>query len=124
MVRITNYIERKTEEGKKFFVLEIEGKPTLKTSKTTGNHYLSVRKTTLPTTFGEETAKSLVGTTLQGSIIKVDVEAFEMINTETGEINTLTYKYVYSPEEDDSDTDFESTPKAMKELVEEGVMSL
>lgn len=115
MVKVVNYLERTTEDGKKFYVLEIEGKPEMKESKTTGNFYVSVRKCTIPATFGVETCKSMIGQNLSGSIVKVAVEPYEYANPETGEITVLSNKYVYSPEDD--------TPEAIRELIEEGVVS-
>jgi hypothetical protein len=121
MVKITNYFERTTEDGKKFYVLEIEGKPEMKASKTTGNFYVSVRKTTIPATFGVETCKSMVGQNLSGSITKVAVEPYEFANSETGEITTLSHRFVYSPEDDEAEN---ATPLAIRELLEEGVVTI
>lgn len=117
MVKVVNYLERTTEEGKKFFVLEIEGKPELKASKTSGNFYVSVRKTTIPATFGEETCKSMVGQNLPGSIVKVEVEPYEVVNTDSGEVTTQNHRFVYSPVESNDE------PQAIRELVEEGVIA-
>ncbi|MFN6329154.1 MAG: hypothetical protein ACK5UE_06270 [Chitinophagales bacterium] len=117
MVKVVNYLERTTEEGKKFFVLEIEGKPELKASKTSGNFYVSVRKTTIPATFGEETCKSMVGQNLPGSIVKVEVEPYEVVNTDSGEVTTQNHRFVYSPVE------MNDEPQAIRELVEEGVIA-
>jgi hypothetical protein len=116
MVKISNYFERTTEDGKKFYVLEIEGKPEMKASKTTGNFYVSVRKCTIPATFGAETCKSMIGQNLPGSIVKVETDPYEFANIETGEITTLNHRFVYSPNDD--------TPEAIRELVEEGIVTL
>ncbi len=86
MVKVVNYLERTTEDGKKFYVLEIEGKPEMKESKTTGNFYVSVRKCTIPATFGVETCKSMIGQNLSGSIVKVAVEPYEYAQPRIKEI--------------------------------------
>ncbi|MBL7789854.1 MAG: hypothetical protein JNL75_08525 [Chitinophagales bacterium] len=117
MVKISNYFERQTEDGKKFYVLEISGKAELKASKTSGNFYVSVRKTTIPATFGEETCKSMVGQNLPGSIVKVEVEPYEVVNTDSGEVTTQNQRFVYSPVE------MNDEPQAIRELVEEGVIA-
>lgn len=119
MVKIVNYVERKTDDGKKFFILLLEGKPEMKKSQTTGNFYISVKKATIPATFGEETCKSMIGQEIAGSIVKIEVEPYEYANPETGEVSVLTSKYVYCPVEDNAEN-----PESFRELVAEGIVSI
>ena len=99
MVRISNYLERKAEDGTTFFVLELQGSLEMIMSQNTGNYYATAKKTTMTTTFDEETCKALVGTKLPGTISKVESEPYEYTVKQTGEVILLSHNYVYNPEE-------------------------
>ena len=98
MVRIVNYLKRQTEE-KDFFVLEVQGGIEMVLSQSTQKYYATAKKAYVSSTFDEVTCKSLVGTEMPGSIVKVDCEPYEYTNRETGEIFTLSHNYQYTPEE-------------------------
>ena len=98
MVTIINYKERQTEDGKSFFVLEAQGGIEMIQSKVTGNFYATAKKAFIPATFDEVTCKALVGTQMQGEIIKEECEPYEYINKETAEIIILSHRYVYVQE--------------------------
>lgn len=98
MVTIINFKERKTDVGKVFFVLEVQGGVEMIQSKVTGNFYATIKKAFIPATFDEATCKALVGTQMQGEIIKEECSAYEYINKETGEVIMLTHRYVYAQE--------------------------
>lgn len=95
MVTIINFKERQTEDGKSFFVLEAQGGIEMIQSKVTGNYYATAKKAFIPATFDEITCKALVGTQMQGEIIREDCEPYEYINKETGEVVMLSHRYVY-----------------------------
>lgn len=99
MVTITNFKQVETKEGKVFCVIELIGNAKLVQSETTGKFYLSAYKTKVPTSFPPEVCQMLLGQKLPGTIEKVPCETYEYANPETGEILTLDYTYVYSPEE-------------------------
>lgn len=99
MVRIVNYKKRQTEDGKEFFVLEITGGIEMVMSNSTGQFYATAKKAYLASTFDEETCKALVGSEMQGSIIKAECDPYEYTIRDTGEVITLSYRYVYLPEE-------------------------
>ncbi len=99
MVTIINFKERQTEEGRIFFVLEAQGGIEMIQSKTTGKFYVTAKKAFIPATFDEATCKALIGTQMSGEIIKEDCESFEYINKETGEVASLSHRYIYVSEE-------------------------
>ena len=99
MVSIVNYKKHQTEDGRDFLVLVVQGGIELVRSQQTQRFYATVRKTTIPTTFDEETCLSLIGTELPGSIQKVDSEPYEYTVKETGEVLTLNHKWEYNPED-------------------------
>jgi hypothetical protein len=99
MVRIVNYKKRQVEEGKEFFALEITGGIEMVMSNATGQFYATAKKAYIASTFDEETCKALVGSEMQGSIIKAECEPYEYTIRDTGEVITLGYRYVYLPEQ-------------------------
>ena len=53
----------------------------------------------MPTTFDEETCKTLIGQELSGSIQKVECEEYQHEIPETGEIITLSHHWEYVAQE-------------------------
>ena len=102
MVTIINFKERETEDGKSFFVLEAQGGIEMVQSKATGKFYATARKTSIATTFDEMTCKALIGTQMQGEIIKEQCEPYELTVKETGEIITLNHRFVYTQQASES----------------------
>ncbi|SRR5690606_13703006 len=100
MVRIINY-KRRLAEDKEFFVLEVQGGIEMVLSKTTGMYYATSKKATITSTFDEETCKSLIGSEFPGSVIKEQCEPYEYTIQDTGEIISLSHRYVYRAEEFD-----------------------
>lgn len=98
MVRIVNYQKRQTEEGKPFFVLEIQSGIEMVLSTKTGQYYATAKRANISSTFDEETCKALLGTDMPGTIAKMDSEPYEYTIKESGEIIMLTHRYVYQPE--------------------------
>ncbi len=98
MVRIVNYQKRETEEGKEFFVLEVQGGIEMVKSQQTKKFYVTARKTSIPSTFDELTCKSLVGSELPGKVVKVSCEPYDYTIKETGETITLSHRYEYVEE--------------------------
>ncbi|MFK7031926.1 hypothetical protein [Flavobacterium oreochromis] len=98
MVRIVNYQKRTTEEGKEFFVLQVQSGITMVKSASTGKFYATANKATLSSTFDEETCKALIGTELAGNVAKVACDPYEYAIKETGEIITLSHRFEYVDE--------------------------
>lgn len=99
MVRIVNYQKRETEEGKEFFVLELQGGIEMVKSQGTNKFYVTARKATISSTFDELTCKALLGTELPGKVDKVDCEPYEYTIKDSGEVITLTHRYEYVEED-------------------------
>jgi hypothetical protein len=99
MVRIINYKKRETEDGKEFFVLELQGGIEMVKSKETSKFYITARKASISTTFDELTCQALIGTELPGKVEKVECEAYDYTIKDTGEVITLTHRFEYVEEE-------------------------
>ncbi|TXD47771.1 hypothetical protein [Polaribacter sp. IC073] len=99
MVRIIGYKERNKEDGTAFFVLELQGGIEMVKSKETGNFYATAKKAYIPSTFTEEVCSALIGTEMDGRIIKETCEDFTYTIKETGEEVTLNHRWVYTTDE-------------------------
>ncbi|GHV17340.1 hypothetical protein FACS1894179_08990 [Bacteroidia bacterium] len=99
MVTITNYKEVQTADGRQFVSIELQSEPKLVQSSTTGNFYLTVNKTRVTTALSVDVCKTLVGQQLPGTVEKIQVEPYESINKETGEVKVLHHVFVYTPDE-------------------------
>lgn len=99
MVTIIGYSLHENKEGKEFVSLTVQGDIEIRQSALTGNNYISAPKCKMSCTFDEATAESLIGKQMPGSIKKVECEAFEVENKETGEVKTLTERYEYVAEQ-------------------------
>lgn len=99
MVTIINYKKREKEDGTTFYVLEVQGGIEMVMSQTTGQFYATSKKASIPSTFDELTCKALIGTQMQGSIIKQKCEAYEYTVKDTGEVIILHHRFVYSAQE-------------------------
>ncbi len=97
MVRIINYNERKSDDGKVFFTLDIQGGIEMVQSVNTGKFYATAHKSSITTTFDEATCKALVGTELPGTVTKQECEPYEYTIKDTGEVITLTHRYEFVP---------------------------
>ena len=98
MVRIVNYQQRQTENGKVFFVLEIQGGIEMIKSQETGKFYVTARKALMPSTFDEQTCKALIGSEIPGAVEKVTCAPYEYVIKDTGEVITLTHRFEYVEE--------------------------
>ena len=99
MVRIIDYKKRETEDGKEFFVLELQGGIEMVKSKETGKFYVTARKGSISSTFDELTCQALIGTELPGKVDKVPCAPYEYVIKDTGEVITLTHRFEYVEEE-------------------------
>jgi len=98
MVTVIDYAVRKCTDGREFIALILQGGLSLIQSKKTGNYYGTVKKTSIPSTFDEQTAKSFIGEKLPGSVQRMSCETYEWTNKETGEVMELSHRWVYVPE--------------------------
>ena len=95
MVTISNYRVNVNSEGKSFCSLILQGDVELVKSKTTNRFYATARKTSITSTFDENTCRQLIGKTIKGSIVKVDCDEYDYIIPESGEVIRLNYNYCY-----------------------------
>ncbi|RLJ31520.1 hypothetical protein CLU97_0944 [Chryseobacterium sp. 7] len=99
MVTIINYKQRQKEDGSTFYVLEVQGGIEMVMSQTTNQFYATSKKASISSTFDELTCQALIGTQMQGSIIKQECEPYEYTVKDTGEVIVLHHRFVYSPHE-------------------------
>ena len=94
MVTISDYRVNVNSEGKSFCSLILQGELELVKSKTS-RFYATARKTSITSTFDENTCRQLIGKTIKGSIVKVDCDEYDYIIPESGEVIRLSYNYSY-----------------------------
>jgi hypothetical protein len=100
MVKVIGYKQREREDGTSFFVLEIDGGLDIIRSSSSGQFYATSKKTTIPSTFSEVQCEALIGTEINGSIVKKECVPYKYVVKETGEEIMLHHRWVYSPDED------------------------
>jgi hypothetical protein len=98
MVKIVGVETRTTKAGKEFQVMVLQGDIEVAISKDTGKPYLTARKTSIPCTFDESIAKTLVGQQLPGGIERIEVKPYEFVVPSTGKKIKLSHSYQYSKE--------------------------
>lgn len=114
MVTIIDYKERQREDGTSFYVLEIQGGIDLVMSKTTGQYYVTAKRAFIPTTFNELICSTLIGTKIHGSIAKQECDSYEFVVKETGEMITLSHRWVYTPEDEEKAINKEANDNLVK----------
>lgn len=97
MVTVVGYKSRINKEKDEFIVLELVGSLELVQSQNTGRFYATVRRCSIPSTFDEEMAKLMVGSKIEGEIVRVPCDSYEYTVKRTGEQITLAYTYAYQP---------------------------
>jgi len=98
MVQVIDYAMRQSKDGRDFNVLILQGGLSMVQSKKTGNFYATVKKCSIPATFDAETAKTMIGERITGSVQKKACEPYSFVVKETGEVMQLDYRWVYLPE--------------------------
>ena len=98
MITVINYKQRKTEEGTNFYVLEVQSGIEVVKSLMSSKYYATAKRCFIPSTFDERTCKSLIGTEIEGKIVKEECEPYKYVIKETGEVIELNHRYVYQQE--------------------------
>lgn len=98
MVTIIGAEKRMSAKGNEFNVIVLQGDIEIVVSKETGKPYLTARKTSIPCTFDESIAKTLIGQQLPGAIERVEVKPYEFVVPSTGKKMKLSHSYQYSKE--------------------------
>lgn len=98
MIKIIDTVQRENSEGEVFTAFVLLGKLETIISNS-GRKYMSAMKTSIPTTFDEATARSFIGSTLEGEIQRVATEEYDYTVPQTGEVIQIshTYEYVEQP---------------------------
>ncbi|MBL7690604.1 MAG: hypothetical protein JNM41_03350 [Flavipsychrobacter sp.] len=97
MVQVTGYKVRVNKDKEEFIVLELIGSLELVQSQNTGKFYATARRCSIPSTFDEEVAKLMVGSKIEGDIVRVSCDPYEYTVKRTGETISLAYSYAYQP---------------------------
>ncbi len=97
MVTVTNFHEVETKDGKTFISLELTGGLEIIQSQTTGKMYATTRRCRIPSTFDAKIAKMMVGTQVDGDVVRVETDPYEYVNKRTGEVLLLQHSYSYRP---------------------------
>jgi hypothetical protein len=97
MVTVIGYNSRKNKSGENFITLELTGSLEIVQSQNTGKMYATVKKCSIPSTFDEQIAKMMIGSKIDGEIVRVPCDPYDYIVKSTGEQITLAYSYAYQP---------------------------
>ena len=100
MVQIVGYKKIEKEDGTSFFLLEVQGGLEPVKSKVTGKVYFTARKAFVSCSFDEASCQGLIGSKIEGAITKIEVEPYQFVIKETGEIITRNHRYEYVSEEE------------------------
>lgn len=98
MVTVVDVKERTNQKGESFYALVLQGGLELVKSRETGNYYATAKRASITTTFDEMTCKSLIGQQIPGSIQRVETDPYDFTIKETGEIISLSHRWVYLKE--------------------------
>ena len=98
MVTIVNFVKRTNRDGKEFNALILQGGIDLVKSQETSRWYATAKRASITSTFDGATCQNLIGQQIPGSIQKVSCEPYEFVVKDTGEILTLTHRWVYAKE--------------------------
>ncbi len=109
MVTITNFTMIESNDGNTYISLEIQGGIEIIQSQKNDNYYTTIRKCNIITNLDEITAKFLVGKQISGKIIKEACNAYKYTIKESGEVVTLSHRYVFSSEENEIQTSTKSS---------------
>ena len=116
-VKIIDFKQRESLEGKQFYALILQGGLEIVQSAN-GNSYATIKTASMPSTFDENTCKSLVGTEMPGRIERVETAPYEFTIHDTGEVILLShrYEYVEEPANQEFSKVYQSSENGVKEL--------
>jgi len=97
MVTVTGYKIRQNKSGESFIALELMGSLEIVQSQNTGNMYATVRRCSIPSTFDESIAIMMVGSKIEGEVVRVPCDPYDYTVKRTGETISLGYTYAYQP---------------------------
>ncbi len=97
MVTVTAFRSVETEDGDVYVRLILSGDLEMDDSENTGNFYATTRRASISCTFDEQTAQSMIGKELDGTITKVSVDPYEY-TLDSGETIKIAHRWVFAPE--------------------------
>lgn len=100
MVTVKDYKVIVKDDGTSFLALILQGGLEMIKSQKTGKYYATTRTASLPTTFDEASCKLFIGEQFDGSINKVECDAYNYTIKETGELVELSHRYEYISKEE------------------------
>jgi len=95
MVTIVDFVKRKNLEGVEFNALILQGGLELVKSKESGAWYATSKKASITSTLDDATCQNLIGQEIPGSVQRVECEPYDFTVRETGEVVTLTHRWIY-----------------------------
>jgi hypothetical protein len=95
MVTIVDFVKRQNKEGKEFNALILQSGIELVKSHETGRWYATAKKASITSTFDDATCQNLIGQQIPGSVQRVESEPYEFTVKDTGEVVTLTHRWIY-----------------------------
>jgi hypothetical protein len=97
MITIIDFAKRTNLAGENFYALILQGGICMVQSKESGKFYATAKKTSITSTFDELTCKGLVGTKIEGDVVKIPCDPYSFTIEETKEEITLDYRWEYRP---------------------------
>jgi hypothetical protein len=98
MVTIVEFVKRQNKDGQEFNALILQGGIELVKSQETQRWYATAKKASITSTFDDPMCQSLIGQQIPGSVQRVECEPYDFTVKETGEIVSLTHRWVYAKE--------------------------
>ena len=95
MVKIVDFVKRTNRDGKEFNALILQSGIELVKSRETQRWYATAKRASITSTFDDAMCQSLIGTEIPGSVQRVQTEPYEFTVRDTGEVLTLTHRWVY-----------------------------
>lgn len=97
MVTVNSFTKRQSKDGRSFLTMELVGGIEMVQSQSSGMYYAKLKKCSVPATFDESIADSLVGTKLPGEIVRILCDPYEYTIQSTGEVVILQHTFGYQP---------------------------
>lgn len=96
MVTIVDFVKRTNKDGKEFNALVLQSGIELVKSHETGRWYATAKKASITSTFDDAMCQSLIGQQIPGSVQRIETEPYEFTVKDTGEVLSLTHRWVYA----------------------------
>lgn len=97
MVKVVDFKDRVTSDGRTFYVLVLEGGVEVVPSKVSGKPYFRKKIVTVPTSFDEDVCKALIDSEFEGSIENRACDPYEIVIEETGEVIEVSTRNEFIP---------------------------